>query len=225
VHRYLPLARRVASRYHHGAEPFEDLVQVASVGLLMAIDRYDPGKGAAFSSYAVPTMAGELRRHFRDRGWTVRPPRALQEHALLVERAAEELHHELRRAPTVDDLARRTGLDVEAVLDAREALNARAAMSLSSTGSGRDEEPTLEARLGGEDEAYRIVEQRMTIASLTCRLTAREREILRLRFDEDLTQAEIGRAIGRSQMQVSRLLRSSLEKLRTAPQNTSTPVE
>jgi RNA polymerase sigma-B factor len=221
VHRYLPLARRVASRYDHGAEPFDDLLQVASVGLLMAIDRYDPAKGAAFSSYAVPTMAGELRRHFRDRGWALRPPRGLQEHALLVERAAQQLHHELRRAPTVEDLARRTGIGVEAVLDAREALNARVATSLSSTSAGRDEEPALEARLGGEDEAYRVVEQRLTIGSLTCRLSPREREILRLRFDEDLTQAEIGRIIGRSQMQVSRLLRGSLEKLHTAQRNST----
>src|SRR3954467_10330998 len=130
VHRYLPLARYAARQDPRGGEPFDDLLQVASVGLLKAIDRFDPDNGAAFSSYALPTMTGELRRHFRDRSWSVRPPRDLQEQALAVERATEALGRELGHVPTVEDVAQRLDLDVEAVLEAREALSARLSTSL-----------------------------------------------------------------------------------------------
>src|SRR3954451_13250518 len=132
VHRYLPLARYAASQYRRGSEPFDDLVQVASLGLLKAIDRYDPVRGAAFSSYALPTMAGELRRHFRDRGWAVRPPRDLQEQALLVERTSDQLSRDLGHSPTISDIAEATGLDEELVLEARQALSARMSTSLST---------------------------------------------------------------------------------------------
>src|SRR3954451_14306780 len=125
VHRYLPLARYAASQYRRGSEPFDDLVQVASLGLLKAIDRYDPVHGAAFSSYALPTMSGELRRHFRDRGWAVRPPRDLQEQALAVEKAIDGLSRELGRSPTVGEIAAKLGVGEEIVLEAREALSAR----------------------------------------------------------------------------------------------------
>jgi RNA polymerase sigma-B factor len=213
VHRYLPLARHAASRYARGGEPFEDLLQVASIGLLKALDRYDPDRGTAFTSYAMPTMTGELRRHFRDRGWVVRPPRDLQDQALRVHRATEEMQRDLGRAPTASELAERLGLGVAAVLDAREALRARTATSLAA--SPRDfEDYDLETRLGSDDNGYRTVEQRATIAALITALSLREREIVRLRFDEDLTQVEIGRRIGVSQMQVSRTLRTALEKLR-----------
>jgi RNA polymerase sigma-B factor len=217
VHRYLPLARYAASRYRRGSEPFDDLIQVASVGLLKALDRYDPIRGSAFSSYALPTMAGELRRHFRDRGWAVRPPRELQEQALAVERAGEELGTELGRSPTVEELAERMGLEVEIVLEAREALTARMSTSLSTPTRGADDEDlSLATRLGAEDDGYAGAEQRATIEALARVLTAREREILRLRFEEDLTQAEIGKIVGLSQMHVSRILRVSVEKLRGA---------
>src|SRR3954447_8896127 len=129
VHRYLPLARYAANRYARRSEPFDDLVQVASLGLLKAIDRYDPANGATFSSYALPTMLGELRRHFRDRGWAVRPPRTLQEHALLVERTTGELTNTLGRSPTVTELVSATGLLLEEVLEAREAVVAHSATS------------------------------------------------------------------------------------------------
>lgn len=217
IHRYLPLARYAAAQYRHGPEPFEDLVQVASVGLLKALDRYDPVRGAAFSSYALPTMSGELRRHFRDRSWAVRPPRDLQESALAVERASEALSRELGRAPTVEDIAQRSGLDAEAVLEAREALNARLSTSLSAPVRGiDDDELDVGSRLGSDDEGYETAEQRATIGALTKALTAREREIVRLRFEEDLTQSEIGQAVGLSQMHVSRVLRQAVDKLRAA---------
>jgi RNA polymerase sigma-B factor len=216
VHRYLPLARSAASRYARGGDSFDDLVQVASIGLLKAIDRYDPDRGSAFSSYALPTMTGELRRHFRDHGWAVRPPRDLQEDALVVERASGELLAELGRAPTVDQIAARTGLDAEAVLDAREAMTARTAASLAlpSGGDGDGDDLQLEDRLGRPDEGFAHAEQRASLAVLQRHLTPREREILRLRFDEDLTQAEIGERVGLSQMHVSRMLRIIIDKLR-----------
>jgi RNA polymerase sigma-B factor len=218
VHRYLPLARYAASQYRHGPEPFEDLVQVASLGLLKALDRYDPVRGAAFSSYALPTMSGELRRHFRDRSWAVRPPRDLQEAALAVERATEHLSRELGQAPTIDDLAKRTGLDAETILEAREALSARLSTSLSAPVRGSDDgdELDLGSRLGAEDDGFHAAEQRATLGALARALTPREREIVRLRFEEDMTQAEIGEIVGLSQMHVSRVLRQAIEKLRAA---------
>ncbi len=217
VHRYLPLARYAASQYRHGPEPFEDLVQVASLGLLKALDRYDPVRGAAFSSYALPTMSGELRRHFRDRSWAVRPPRDLQEAALAVERATEALGRELGRAPTVDEIAKRTDTDVETVLEAREALSARLSTSLSAPVRGSDDdELDLGSRLGVDDDGFATAEHRATIGTLSRSLTAREREIVRLRFEEDMTQSEIGQIVGLSQMHVSRVLRQAVDKLRTA---------
>jgi RNA polymerase sigma-B factor len=217
VHRYLPLARYAASRYRRAGEPFDDLVQVASVGLLKAIDRYDPVRGAAFSSYALPTMSGELRRHFRDRSWAVRPPRDLQEQAMAVEKAADALERELGRSPTVDELAQRAGLDAEEVLEAREALSARMSTSLSSPVRGQDDdELDLGSRLGHEDEGFAVAEHRATLTALSRALTEREREIVRLRFEQDMTQAEIGKLVGLSQMHVSRILRAAVEKLRAA---------
>ncbi len=195
-------------------------MQVASLGLLKAIDRYDPVRGAAFSSYALPTMSGELRRHFRDRSWAVRPPRDLQEQALAVERATEALGRELGHAPTVDDIARRTGLATEAVLEAREALGARLSTSFSAPVRGSDDdELDLGSRLGADDDGYTAAEHRATIGALTRALTPREREIVRLRFDEDLTQSEIGAIVGLSQMHVSRVLRQAIDKLRAAAQD------
>jgi RNA polymerase sigma-B factor len=218
VHRYLPLARYAAARYRRGSEPFDDLVQVASLGLLKAIDRYDPAHGAAFSSYALPTMSGELRRHFRDRGWTVRPPRDLQEAALAVEKAIDVLSRALGRSPTVGEIAERLELSEEAVLEAREALTARMSTSLSTPARGgeEDDERSLQARLGTDDDGFAEAERRATLDVLRRSLTAREREIVRLRFEEDLTQAEIGARVGLSQMHVSRLLRTAIEKLRRA---------
>ncbi|WP_327467556.1 SigB/SigF/SigG family RNA polymerase sigma factor [Baekduia sp.] len=213
VRRYLPLARYSASQYARGSEPFDDLLQVASVGLLKAIDRYEPARGAEFSSYALPTMAGELRRHFRDRSWNVRPPRDLQDHALAVERVTTALIADLGRSPTIEEIAERTGLGEDSVLEARQALASRHAVSFSLPASG-DDGPDLGECMGTSDAGFDGAENRATLARLVRHLSHREREILRLRFDEDLTQAEIGERIGLSQMHVSRLLRNALEKLR-----------
>jgi RNA polymerase sigma-B factor len=214
VERYLPLARYAAARYRNGSEPFEDLVQVASVGLLNAIDRFDPANGASFSSYALPTITGEVRRHFRDRGWTVRPPRDLQEQSLKVERTTERLRVERGTSPSIDDVARACDLSAEEVLEAREALQARHATSLSPQPSGDDDQLRLDERLGVIDEGFAHAEHRAVVETLYGILTKREREIIRLRFEEDLTQAEIGEQVGLSQMHVSRVLRAAVEKLR-----------
>jgi RNA polymerase sigma-B factor len=217
VRRYLPLARYAANQYARGPEPFDDLLQVACLGLLKAIDRFDPERQSAFSSYALPTMSGELRRHFRDRGWAVRPPRDLLEQALHVERTAGELQRRLGRSPTVAEIGAETGLDDEAVLDARQALTARTFTSLSTpNGEVEDgEESILDRRFGILDGGYDAAEQRATLAPLLARLPHRERQILRLRFERDLTQGEIGELVGLSQMHVSRVIRSSLEQLRS----------
>jgi RNA polymerase sigma-B factor len=215
VERYLPLARFAASRFRRSSEPYDDLVQVASIGLIKAIDRFDPENGASFSSYAMPTMVGELRRHFRDRSWTVRPPRDLQEDALKVERATEELRAAHGMMPTVDDVARACALTVESVLEARQALQGRDATSISSAGAD-DDHPGLEHWLGTDDDGFARAEERATLQRLSAVLTKREREVVRMRFEDDLTQAEIGVAVGVSQMQVSRILRTALEKLRVA---------
>ncbi|WP_445149614.1 SigB/SigF/SigG family RNA polymerase sigma factor [Baekduia sp. Peel2402] len=224
VLRYLPLARYCANQFARPSEPFDDLLQVASLGLIKALERYDPARGVSFSSYALPTMKGELRRYFRDRGWTVRPPRDLQEHALATERATATLIADLGRSPTIAEIAEQAGLSCEAVLDAREALAARVGTSLSAPinvaeGDGH----ALVDTIGFVDDGFETVEQRATIDALTRILTLREREILWLRFAEDLTQSEIGAAVGLSQMHVSRVLRAVMDKLRNAAAATPLP--
>jgi RNA polymerase sigma-B factor len=217
VERFLPLARFAAARFARGSEPFDDLVQVASVGLMKAVERYDPNNGAAFSSYALPTMLGELRRHFRDRSWTVRPPRTLQEHAMLIEQVTERLQRQAGVAPTVQEVARASALTEEEVLEARQALEGRRATSLSPTED--DESAGLHRTLGRLDAGFDDVEQRSTITQLGATLTRREREVIHLRFDQDLTQTEIGEIVGVSQMQVSRILRIALGKMRATAKN------
>ena len=219
VERFLPLARFAAARFARGSEPYDDLLQVASVGLIKAIERYEPQNGAAFSSFALPTMIGELRRHFRDRSWSVRPPRTLQEHALRIEQVAERLHRQAGVMPTVQEVAQASDLTLEEVLEARQALEGRRATSLSPADDGDDEASGLHRTLGRVDAGFEDVEQRATIAQLGATLTRREREVIRLRFEQDLTQAEIGAALGVSQMQVSRILRIALEKMRAAANN------
>jgi len=214
VERYLPLARSIARRYARGAEPLDDLVQVASLGLLKALDRFDPARGVAFSSFAVPTIAGEVRRHFRDRTWAVRPPRDLQERALSVERTSEELTNRLGRSPTVRQIGQALELPDEDVLEAMQALRAGRATSLSvPRGSEDDGEQTLESTIGIDEAGFELAEQRALYEQLACVLTPRERRVVELRFGEDLTQEEIGKRIGVSQMQVSRVLRQALAKL------------
>jgi len=214
VERYLPLARSIARRYARGAESLDDLVQVASIGLLNAIDRFEPARGYAFSSFAVPTIAGEVRRHFRDRTWSVRPPRHLQERSLMIERVAAELTTRFGCTPTVRQIGQALELHDEDVLAAIEAGQANVAASLSAPRAGQDDEGvTLGSSIRFDDDGFAMAEHRATYEQLSVCLTVRERRIIELRFGADLTQGEIGRCVGISQMQVSRVLRRALAKL------------
>jgi RNA polymerase sigma-B factor len=216
VERFMPLARRLAARYAGGAEPFDDLVQVASVGLVKAIDRFDPVRGTAFSTFAVPTILGELKRHFRDRGWSVHVPRDVQERILKVERALADLPSKLGHSPTVQEIAERVEATDEEVLEAMHAAQGHHAVSLdasSSLGDGDDPGP-LRDRIGGEDLAFDTVEYGEAIGPVLEQLSERDRKVLHLRFVEDMTQSEIAEQVGVSQMHVSRILRATIEKLR-----------
>ena len=215
VERFLPLARQLARRYQRPEEPFDDLFQVACLGLVKAIDRFDLEREVAFSSYAVPTILGEIKRYFRDRTWSVRVPRDLQELALKVDRAVSELSLDLHRQPTVEEIGAKVGADEEDVLEALEASGAYKATSLESPRGSEDESgETLGDTLGTEEHGFALAEDRATIEHLMRSITPREREVLHLRFAEDLTQAEIGERIGVSQMQVSRIIRQSVARLR-----------
>ena len=215
VERFMPLARSLARRYGRSSEPLEDLVQVASLGLLKAIDRFDPDRGVAFVSFAVPTILGELRRYFRDCCWDVHVPRATQENALAVEAAQRRLTADRGRAPSAAELAEFLELDLDRVLDALQAANAYGSASLDAPRTGEDgERGTLGDTLGDLDRRLELVDDGATIAAALRHLSEREREVLALRFAGDLTQSEIAERIGVSQMQVSRLLRRALERLR-----------
>jgi RNA polymerase sigma-B factor len=214
IERYMPLARSLALRYRRASEPLDDLIQVASVGLVKAVDRWDADRGLAFSSYAVPTILGELRRYFRDATWDVRPARDLQELCLAVEEAREKLWGELGRSPTVADLAERLERTPEEVVDALQATEGRSVRSLDAP-VHEDEGASASAGdlLGSADPEFARVEAGATIERMTGILDDRAREILRLRFQEDLLQSEIAERVGCSQMHVSRIIRSSLERL------------
>jgi len=216
VERFLPLARHLAARYQRADEPFDDVFQVACYALVKAVDRFDLQRGVAFSSYAVPTISGEIKRYFRDRTWAVRVPRDLQELALRVDRVIGELSHH-RRQPTVEEIARAIDCEPEDVLDAMEASSAYRATSLDTPRPSVDDAAgeTLGEALGTADDGFARAEQRALLDALLRSLTKREREVLRLRFEEDLTQADIGEHIGVSQMQVSRVLRQAIARLRT----------
>jgi RNA polymerase sigma-B factor len=217
VVRCMPLARQLASRYRYAGEQFEDLVQVACVGLLKAIDRYEPERGTGFARYAVPTMLGELKRHFRDKGWAVRVPRATQELALRVTEALGTLPALLGRSPRPRDVAEALDVSVEDVLEAMETATAYEAASLDAPHAAADDEDwTRLESLGAEDPRYELVDLEQALRGTLDALPARERMILKLRFEYDLTQAEIAKSIGVSQMHVSRLLRRSLDRLSAA---------
>jgi RNA polymerase sigma-B factor len=218
VVRLLPLARQLATRYRNAGESQDDLVQVACVGLLKAIDRYDSERGGTFTRYAVPTMLGELKRHFRDKGWSVHVPRATQELVLKVNEALGALPAKLGRSPRPRDIAEALGAPVEQVLEAMEAATAYEATSLDAPRPGRNEEDdwTYAASLAEEEPGYELVEIGDTLRGTLAALPERERLILRLRFEWDMTQAEIAERVGVSQMHVSRLLRRSLARLSAA---------
>jgi RNA polymerase sigma-B factor len=216
VNRFLPFARSLALRYRGGTEQIEDLVQVANLGLVQAIDRFDPNRGAAFKSFAAPTILGELKRHFRDRVWNLRLPRGLQERILKLESAASELTGVLERPPTVRELAEMLEMDQTEVLEAFEALQTRRTLSFDQpvTVVGSPDEGTVGEQVGTEDAHYEGVEDRAAVEASLPGLTEREVLALRLRFVDELTQSEIAERIGCSQVHVSRILRGALQTLR-----------
>jgi RNA polymerase sigma-B factor len=214
VERFLPLASKLASRYTGSTQPFDDLHQVACVGLVRAIDRFDPDREVAFSSFAVPTILGELKRYFRDTTWGLRVPRGLQELALTVGAAAERLTCRLGRRPSPRELADACGVTEEQVLEALGALRARHPGSLEAPSPGDEPDLTFMDVLGDVDGGYASVEGCAAVETLLDSLEPRDREVVRLRYEEDLTQKAISERVGVSQMHVSRILRASLERLR-----------
>ena len=213
--RFMPLARQLARRYQRGNEPLEDLVQVASLGLIKAIDRYDTDRGTAFSSYAVPTILGELKRYFRDVGWAVHVPRGMQERIMQVNATVEAMSRRMGRSPTPAEVAKEIGASPESVLEAMEASVAYEASSLDAPRASDSEGDSYADSIGADDAAYEQIEYMETIAPTMRALPERDRLVLKLRFEEDLTQSEIADLIGVSQMHVSRLIRRALGRLRT----------
>ncbi len=207
----LPLARALAGRYAGRGEPLDDLVQVACVGIMKAIDGFDLSREVRFSSYATPTVLGEIKRHFRDRTWAVRVPRGLQELQLGVARARDRLTNELGRSPTVEELAQAVDAPFEEVLSTIQSVSARRTRSLEEP---MGEDMTLADSLGSTDDGLARAELRAVLDGAAVVLSPRDREVLRLRFQHDLTQTEIAERVGVSQMQVSRLIRQSLARLR-----------
>ena len=221
IQRFLPLARSLARRYARAAEPLEDLEQVASLALIKAIDAYDVERGTAFSSYAVPCIAGALKRHFRDACWAVRPPRELQELAMQVTRINDELSAATGTPPTVAQIAEHAGVDVEAILEAREAARALHSDSLDRPhreADGEDGDSVVDT-LGARDTELRRVLDRVTLDALLGTLDEREQQVVRLYYQHELTQSEIGEQLGYSQMHISRLLRGAITRLETTTQD------
>jgi len=220
LQRFMPLARSLARRYDRSSEPYEDLLQVAALGLLKAMDRFDPSRGPSFASFAIPTILGEMRRYFRDSGWSLHVPRGDKERALKVRDAQEAFANEHGHAPTVNQLAQYLELESEQVIDALLAIQAYESLSLDAPRPGADEEAiTYGDSVGREDERYELIELDATVVAVLDQIPARERQILRMRFVDGLTQTQIAGRVGVSQMQVSRLLRRSLDQLRELTQD------
>jgi RNA polymerase sigma-B factor len=212
---YMPMARRMAGRYAGVVEPYDDLLQVASLGLLNAIDRYDPERGIPFVGFAKPTIMGELKRYFRDKVWTIRVPRALHDRMAAVESATEELTEALSRPPSPNEIAAHLKIDQSEVLETLAAEQNRRPLGLEAQIQGEDGDgPSTPEWIGHVDDGYELVEDRLTVETVLPTLDEREREVLRLRFVEDLPQSKIAARIGCSQMHVSRLLRATLDRLR-----------
>jgi RNA polymerase sigma-B factor len=216
VERMLPVVRQLARRYQRGSEQLDDLIQVGSLGLVKAIERFDIERGSPFMRYAVPTILGEIKRHFRDTGWAAHVPRGMQERVMEMKSAMEALGSRLGRSPSAAELAEALGLDTEDVLEAMEAATAYAAVSLDTPRPGDEgDRETYAESVGADDETYELVEDAATVLPALHVLPERERLIVHLRFAEDLTQSEIADRIGVSQMHVSRLLRRALARVRT----------
>ncbi len=215
VRRHIDFAKRLALRYRGASEPFDDLVQVANLGLLNAVDRFDPARGTPFTAFASPTILGELKRHFRDRVWTVRVPRGLHDRMAEVEKAVTALTKELQRSPSVGEIAERLELEQVDVLEVMEANHNRRPLSLDRSAGGEDpDEAPLAEWIGEDDEGFELAEGRMALETALPHLDERERLVLRLRFGEDMTQSQIAERIGHSQMHVSRILRNALARIR-----------
>src|SRR3954470_6452345 len=214
IERHVGFVRRLARRYARRGEQLDDLTQVGCVGLIKAIDRFDGSFGANLTTYAAPNILGEIKRHFRDRGWSMRVPREIQELNVRLTRVVDELTTKLGRSPSVVELAQAAGATAEHVLEALESSSAYSALSLSEGPDPDDEGGGPMDTLGEEDEHFEQSEQRITLARGIQRLPARERAILHLRFFEGLTQSEIAERVGISQMHVSRLIRNSLDRMR-----------
>jgi RNA polymerase sigma-B factor len=217
IEQYLPLVRSLARRYSYRGEQLEDLVQVGCIGLIKAIDRFDIDRGVELTTYATPNIIGEIKRHFRDKGWSVRVPRGLQELNVRLSHLVEDLTVQLERSPTIAELAKAAGVEEEEVLEALESGQAYATLSLSATGGGGSDDGSeldpLES-LGELEHEYEVSEDRAVLAPGLRALDDRERRILHLRFFEGLTQSQIAQQVGISQMHVSRLIRRALEKIR-----------
>jgi RNA polymerase sigma-B factor len=216
IEQYMSLVRSLARRYSYRGEQLEDLVQIGAIGLIKAIDRFDVNRGVELTTYATPNIIGEIKRHFRDRGWAVRVPRGLQELNIQLSRLIEELTVQLGRSPTIAELAKSAEVSEEEVLEALESGRAYSSLSLSAGSAGHDDEGELDPleSLGTEEHQYEVSEDRAVLAPGFRVLDERERKILHLRFFEGLTQSQIAQQVGISQMHVSRLIRRSLEKIR-----------
>jgi len=216
VRRNMAFAKRLALRYRGASESFDDLLQVANLGLINAVDRFDPDRGIPFTAFAAPTILGELKRHFRDRVWTVRVPRGLHDRMAEVDKTITGLTKKLQRAPSVGDIAAALNLEQTDVLEVLEANHKRRPLSLDrpATGSDDSDEPVPAEWIGEEDKGFELIEGRIALDDALPCLDERERQVLRLRFAEDMTQSQIAEQIGHSQMHVSRILRRALARIR-----------
>jgi len=214
VEMHLPLVEYLARRFRNRGEPLDDLVQVATIGLIKSVDRFDLERGVEFSTYATPTIVGEIKRHFRDKGWAIRVPRRLQELKLSLAKATSELSQKNGRAPTVAELAQHLEMSEEDVLEGLESANAYSAVSLDAPDTGDDDSPAVADSLGATDDSLEGVEYRESLKPLLEKLPPREKKILLLRFFGNMTQSQIAAELGISQMHVSRLLARTLAQLR-----------
>ncbi|WP_311405635.1 RNA polymerase sigma factor SigF [Lancefieldella rimae] len=212
---HLNLVRFLASKFKNRGEPLDDLIQVGTIGLIKAIDRFDPSRGLEFTTYATPTIMGEIKRHFRDKGWSVRVPRRLQELSAKVNQVTDELTTELQRSPSIEEIAKKLGVSVDEVLEAMESSGAYSSVPLEGGGSSvdGDEAPSIIDQYITEDEALAGSDDRIVLEDAIADFSPREQEIIRMRFVEGLTQVEIAEKLGISQVQVSRLLRRTLKRI------------
>ena len=216
VELHLPLVEHCARRFRNRGEPFEDLVQVGTIGLIKSVDRFDTERGVEFSTYATPTIIGEIKRYFRDKGWAIRVPRRLQELRMQIGAATAELSQSLGRSPTPRELAEAIGCTVEEIVEGIESSNAYSTLSLDATDDSEDNSPSMLDAIGIDDAGLEHVEIRESIKPLLEQLDPREKRILLLRFFKNMTQSQIAEEIGVSQMHVSRLLNRTLEQLRSS---------